>query len=212
MARSTQALVALGLVMLGGLLGAGIMLLVDGDGTNESAAYVETCANLDRIRAGVVDTPDIIIFYKPTFAESTILRARDRLTSDPRVESLKYLNQDAAYEEFRRLFADKPELLASTTATALPPSLRLDVGPDTDVPSFVRELQDDEGVYEVKTQSNVTIELQGATMASLLWNAPDELRADALAIIDNVSKIDEPDAAKEIGRSVQRIADSCAHR
>jgi hypothetical protein len=212
MARTKQALGAVGLLVLGGLLGAGIVHLVEEDGTGESAAYAETCANLDRIRAGVVDTPDIIVFYKPDVDEPAILRVRDRLDGDARVETLTYLDHEQAYAEFTRLFADKPDLLKSITAAVLPPSLRIEVRPATDVPAFVRELQAGAGVYDVKTQSSLTIELQGATMASLLWNAPTALRADARAIVDNVAHVDEPGAADKIDAAIAQLAGACAGR
>jgi cell division transport system permease protein len=55
----------------------------------------------------------------------------DALEESPQVRDVTYIDQDAAYQEFRELFADSPEMIENVTPDILPPSYRV-VPRDTD--------------------------------------------------------------------------------
>ena len=46
------------------------------------------------------------------------------LRDDPNVKSFRYLDKEAAYEEFQRIFRRNPDLVNSITADDLPASFR----------------------------------------------------------------------------------------
>ena len=48
------------------------------------------------------------------------------LEESPEVASYKFFDQEASYEEFKRLFADSPEMVDSVSAADLPPSYRVE--------------------------------------------------------------------------------------
>ena len=50
---------------------------------------------------------------------------RDVLDTSPAISGFAYVDKLAAYEEFRGLFSDKPELLDSVTPDVMPPSYRI---------------------------------------------------------------------------------------
>ncbi len=65
---------------------------------------------------------------------------RTALDESPEIKDWDYVDQDGAFEEFKDLFADTPELIATVSPEILPPSYRVvPADPDADV---VRELAD----------------------------------------------------------------------
>ena len=78
------------------------------------------------------------------------------------VKDYKYLDQAAAYEEFKSLFSDKPELVESISAEILPPSYRVvPVDNDADaVEEFSRQFAGEPGVYEVRAASEMLRKLE----------------------------------------------------
>lgn len=75
--------------------------------------------------APVPDDTDFIVYMNPDATQAQIDAAADALTASPEIESFRYRDKDAAMTEFRELFADQPELLASVTEDILPTSFRL---------------------------------------------------------------------------------------
>ena len=57
----------------------------------------------------------------------------------------------AAYEEFKRMFADQPSLIESTTADALPTSFRIAVRKGVDPETVAARLGGSAGVDEALT-------------------------------------------------------------
>src|SRR3954469_8228511 len=85
--------------------------------------------------------------------------ARD-LDESPEVESFKYFDKEDSYQEFKRLFADSPEMVDSVTADDLPPSYRVEpVNKDAaSVESLADTFRDRAGVKNVILASK-TIQL-----------------------------------------------------
>ena len=58
----------------------------------------------------------------------------DAISSSPEIRDFQFVDQDAAYEEFKDIFADTPELIEVVTPEVMPPSYRIvPVDPDADV-------------------------------------------------------------------------------
>jgi cell division transport system permease protein len=69
---------------------------------------------------------EFIIFMKPTATEDQISGLKTDLDANVGIESVSFVNQQQAYEEFRELFADSPEMIASVTPEVLPTSFRVE--------------------------------------------------------------------------------------
>ena len=109
---------------------------------------------------------EFIIFMKPAATpdeDTAIRKVLDQSGSE--VKSYKYLDQAAAYEEFKKLFADKQELIDSISQNVLPPSYRV-VPVDSDADAIAqlgKQFEDKPGVYEVRYASETLRNLESLT-------------------------------------------------
>jgi cell division transport system permease protein len=85
------------------------------------------------------------------------------LKNDKDVRSFKFLTKQDAYEEFKRLFRDQPDLVQTTDPSALPSSFR--VAPQTaeQTKAVADRYQTQPGVDEVKTAEKEVKKLLSAT-------------------------------------------------
>src|SRR5215218_7828050 len=65
------------------------------------------------------------IFMRVNATDNEISALTSALANDPQVRSVKFLTKEDAYEEFKRLFPDQPDLVATTDAKSLPSSFRV---------------------------------------------------------------------------------------
>jgi len=109
---------------------------------------------------------EFIIFMKPAATpdeDTAIRKVLDESGSE--IKSYKYLDQAAAYEEFKKLFADKQELIDSISQNVLPPSYRV-VPVDNDADAIAqlgKQFEDKPGVYEVRYASETLRNLESLT-------------------------------------------------
>jgi len=68
---------------------------------------------------------ELEIFMKVGAPSDAVSRIRAELASDPNVKSFTYLNQQDAYNIFKKDFADQPALVESTKPSDLPESFRV---------------------------------------------------------------------------------------
>lgn len=81
---------------------------------------------------------EFVVWMNPDASQPQDAAIRTALTESPEIKHWTYVDQDQAYEEFKALFADTPELIAVISAEKLPPSYRVvPADPNADV---VREL------------------------------------------------------------------------
>jgi hypothetical protein len=92
---------------------------------------------------------DIEVFMTVDATPEQIDAVAEGLAQDARVGSVDHLTKQDAYEEFTRIFADQPELLASTRPEALPESFRLIIADDADVDAIAAAFASMPGVDEV---------------------------------------------------------------
>ncbi len=101
----------------------------------------------DRFRGGI----EFIVYLQPGSTEDQRASIRRDLEDNPDVERAEFVNQDETFEEFKRLFANSPQLVETVTPEILPPSFR--VAPRVQDPEVVKALGDQfeskPGVYEV---------------------------------------------------------------
>jgi cell division transport system permease protein len=101
----------------------------------------------DRFKGGI----EFIVYLQPTVTDDQKASVQRDLEENPDVREATYVDQDETYEEFRRLFADSPQLVETVTPEILPSSFR--VAPRIQDPEVVQALGETfsakPGVYEV---------------------------------------------------------------
>jgi len=77
---------------------------------------------------------EFVVWMNPDATPEQDDRIRTRLEESPAIDHWNYVDQAEAYEEFKDIFADTPELIDTVTPEILPPSYRVvPVDPDADV-------------------------------------------------------------------------------
>ncbi len=65
------------------------------------------------------------IYMKTDATREQINSLRDQLDSDNQIKTAKYISKEQAYKDFQRIFRDKPDLVNTVDANALPASFRV---------------------------------------------------------------------------------------
>jgi cell division transport system permease protein len=109
------------------------------------------------------DGVELEIFMNVRATQGQIEALNRSLANDKDVRSYRYLDKQAAYEEFKRLFSDQPDLVQTTDPEALPASYR--VAPEkAELTETVSErYKTHPGVDEVKTAEEEVKKLLSAT-------------------------------------------------
>jgi cell division transport system permease protein len=68
---------------------------------------------------------EFVVFLNPDASQAQIDSVGTDLKESPEVERVTFIDQQGAYEEFKQLFADSPEMVDSVTPEILPPSYRV---------------------------------------------------------------------------------------
>jgi len=117
--------------------------------------------------------------------------ARD-LEESPEVANFEYFDQEESYDEFKRLFADSPELVDSVSAEDLPPSFRVEpVNKDADSVDSLAKTFSDRGapVKDVIVASKtirIIQDLSGALTLGIFVVAAVLLGAAGLLILNTI--------------------------
>lgn len=69
---------------------------------------------------------EFVIFMQRNPSPEQVQSIRDDLEQSPEVASVRFVDKKEAYEEFKLLFADSPELIDSIGPETLPPSFRVE--------------------------------------------------------------------------------------
>jgi cell division transport system permease protein len=94
---------------------------------------------------------EFVVFLNPTATDDQIQSVGSDLENSPDVEKVTFIDKQAAYEEFKRLFADSPEMQDSVSPDVLPPSYRVvPVSKDADtVSALSKQFSEKAGVKQV---------------------------------------------------------------
>jgi len=101
------------------------------------------------------DQAQITVFFKDEFGEDKIIPFKDSLLSDMRISEVNYISKEEALKIFKDINQDQPVLLESISASVLPASLEIKTKKITDLEGLTNELQQKEGVEEVKFYRDV---------------------------------------------------------
>jgi cell division transport system permease protein len=108
---------------------------------------------------------EFIVFMRPEASPDEDGAIRRAIEESPAIKDYKYLDQAAAYNEFKELFSDKPELIESVTHEVLPPSYRV-VPRDADalaVAELGAQFEGRAGVREVRYATEALRNLEDLT-------------------------------------------------
>jgi hypothetical protein len=96
------------------------------------------------------DPIDAEVFMKVNATRGQAQAVLTAISSDTKeIRSFRYLDHNAAYAEFKRVFADQPALIESTTPDVLPESFRLAASDGTPSQVLVRRFEHLAGVDKV---------------------------------------------------------------
>jgi cell division transport system permease protein len=94
---------------------------------------------------------ELIIFMEPEVQEPQLDAVKVSLEKNPEVDRYEYLDKDDAFEDFKELYRDQPEMVSSITKDVLPTSFK--VAPvNKDIASITAlrtQYANDAGVYQV---------------------------------------------------------------
>lgn len=68
---------------------------------------------------------EVIVFMQPDATTSQIQAVGKSIGQNPEVKKLDFFDKNKSFAEFKRLFADSPEMLQSVEPSVLPPSFRI---------------------------------------------------------------------------------------
>lgn len=108
---------------------------------------------------------EFIVFMNPDATPEQDSAVKNAIEASDRIKDSKYLDQQMAYEEFKELFSDKPELIDSVTPEVLPPSYRIvpvDPNPD-EVATLGAQFENAPGVREVSYATEALRNLEDLT-------------------------------------------------
>ena len=145
----------------------------------------------ERATAQFQEGVEFIVFMNADATPEQDAAIRDVLDTSPAISGFAYVDKLAAYEEFRGLFSDKPELLDSVTPDVVPPSYRIvPADPDSaNVAELARQFSAQPGVREVATATDAIRQIEDfSTRVSqvLLVAAVVLVAVSALLILNTV--------------------------
>jgi cell division transport system permease protein len=99
---------------------------------------------------------EFIVFMKPDATTAQMQAMSGALDSNPQVKDVQFTDQQEAFEEFQRMFANQPDMVEVMTPEVLPTSYRvIPQDPDPDiVAGLANEFEDDPGVYQVLAEQD----------------------------------------------------------
>lgn len=97
---------------------------------------------------------DVDVFLSLAATPDQIASVEQELRDSPAVAELRFVSQDDALEEFRRIFADDPDLLGQVSAADLPVSFRVDLADGADRQAFAGRFLGLAAVEDVMLQTD----------------------------------------------------------
>ena len=107
--------------------------------------------------------PQVTVYFQPKTPESNIFKVRDDLSASGKTLSIKYINQNQAYDIYKNLNKDNPLLLEMVSADILPPSLEIFAKKPVYIPEIAEYLKKQGDVDEVQYQKDIVDRLLSLT-------------------------------------------------
>ena len=103
------------------------------------------------VQSFVAGAPDAEIFMHVKASDAQVLAVRADLGHEPDVTKVTFLDHQAAYGVFKKLFADQPVLIQDETPADLPESFRIEVRAGEPIDALVNRIEHLPGVAQVIT-------------------------------------------------------------
>jgi len=145
---------------------------------------------------------EVAIYLRDDISQADLDHLNQQLDGMPEVETLHYESKEEAYDRFRHIFHNQPDLIRNVRKDALPASFRVKlVDPDTQIGAIQAQLGQAPGVESVQDQRATLDRLfaisrvlkVGAYMAAIV------MLVAAVALIGNTVRMAVFARRKEIG-------------
>ena len=110
----------------------------------------EDAANASSGTTTTMCDPDLWVYFTPGTAAELIDTSRGQIEALPGVLDSDFFDAERTYEEFRRLFADEPEMIDGVKQDELPQSLRMAVD-ESKIPDLTAAIEPLPGVEQVES-------------------------------------------------------------
>lgn len=95
--------------------------------------------------------PQVLVYFVSADSDGHMRRAADALRDDDRIARLDTVTQAEAYERFKEMFKDQPELVEQVRPESLPASIEVSPAEDVSYSELAGDLEDElTGVDEVQ--------------------------------------------------------------
>lgn len=120
---------------------------------------------------GLRSDVQMFVYMNPSATDEQIESVRNGLNDNPQVESVDFLDEEATFAEFQRLFADQPDFVSAIRPEELPQSFRVKPSStDADVVSAVgAEFEDMAGVLRVEYAEEYARQVQRSLTTLNSW-------------------------------------------
>lgn len=167
------AVVAL-VATIAGIWGVGALL--DDDTRDVAIGRTGDAADLD----GADIT--VIVWMEPDATDDELDAVAAGLDADDRVVTVRYSDQEASFDEFAELFAERPEMVETVAPEDLPSSYRVGLQDAGATERFIVDYTTQPGVYDVTTPwLGVTIRMDPGVTGDELDRTARRLGADERA-------------------------------
>jgi cell division transport system permease protein len=143
----------------------------------------------DRWKGGV--EAEIFLNVDPDATQAEKDALETQLADDAEISNYEFFDHEAAYEEFKRLFADDPNLVEAVKPEALPESFRITFANPEDQSAVAAKYETEPGVSEVATADEETRRLLTITswVQWSFWGLAAILLLSALFLIVNTIRL-----------------------
>lgn len=125
------------------------------------------------------------IFMNVDATDTEIADVQAALDDDPDVEDVIFLSREDAFEEYKRLFADEPELVEVASPDILPPSFRVVPAQAEEIEAIQTRYGTRPGVDEIRSPTDEVRERlrQASIVQWVLWSVAIVLLASSVILI-----------------------------
>jgi cell division transport system permease protein len=146
---------------------------------------------VDKIRELYHSQVQVTIFLLPEITDEQRTELDQALAADPLVSSYYFESHEEAYEQFRSLFADQPELIEAADPESLPESFRVHLTDPEQFQEIEIRYRDFAGIEEIVDQEELVSEIfsiLGAVQTMALVGAAI-MAAAAMMLVANVIQV-----------------------
>lgn len=132
---------------------------------------------------------ELSVFMKPEAGPNEAEGIQNELKSMPEVKRVRFVSQESAYEEFKRMFAGSPDMVESLSPDKMPPSYRVVPRQAEQVELIGERFRDRPGVLDIEYAKDTVKALLSITryLQILMWGiALVLLLAASLLILNTI--------------------------